>query len=932
MQIINDNTINIVSIADNGLLLHSTCLHPFYSPDDTMVAFWLEDYDYETDTYLSTYQLYIKNLVTNTLIVVNTGNGKCPLPPNTSSNELMYNASFSPDSTKFLFLCTSTNLIPSDSYLSGTTPDKSRWYVYDIIDQNYTRVASSPSIFGTSHDSNEATWKDNDNIVFVSHSLNFFSGTHQSPHTEVYMKTLSNGNISHISRKETGNPSPFFVANCENIAVSPNRITFYSYELGHVIKNLMDDTITRLQNLPSISLYGIVTTDALSWDNSGDKLLIRISSGTSITLDTNGLTDDFVYDILTDVIIPINDNTGGTIYGNGYSTHSSFSPNGSSVAFISNSYNIDPSSTNQIDNLYVKNLQTGVLTRVSKPVSGGNILNNVLGYTWITENKIAFTTASNNIVNDDTDTEIDWYVRDLSLEQTTRINYNGVNNIFNLNNEYSGILRKSTFNSTGSRVLFITKLMDINNTFYTPYYDEYDVFEKIISEEIVPYPSHTTPNVVVNDAINAYTFHDKLCAFTANDTINGVPTFSILGSVNVERVNSIQYRNINSSVRWMGFKYPNLPYDCPMPATVGVGIFESTNTLLDDIIDIKQNSVTTSINSVYGIVALLNVRPQNDISLQNAGDDQYFVCTSTIYLQSTIVGNMSGHTFLWEQLSGGAVTLIPVSQTQAYFIIPSGSSDRVFRFWIDKGKFNEQYQDVTIYGTPIDTFKNNVAVSSSVNNNVDDPLLLVEDINIISSKEFDISIPFNGVVTYDNVMVGLAWSFPSFFYQPEDDKIKYFRDNFIGTNVEVNIEGNWIELYRALGIANNRIYTPVVIGWPVRIGSIYDFNGSERIFYTSIFYNTPQMSAATVLSDLKQSGDISTTRNNTVYRLEAQTYADTIQLPNINGSNSIEQTRNNTIYRLFEILPDDTITNTEVKSSQSYTFTIYRYNGAVIGG
>lgn len=934
MQIVNDNTINIVSIADNGLLVHSTCLHPFYSPDDTMVAFWLEDYDYQTDSYLSTYQLYIKNLVTNTLTIVNSGNGKCPLPPNMSSNQLMYNASFSPDSTKILFLCTSTNLIASDSYLLSTQPDKSRWFVYDIVNDTYTRVSSSNIVFGNSHDANEAVWKDNDNIVFVSHSLNFFSGTYQTPHTEVYMKTLSNGNISHISRKETGNPSPFFIANCENIAVSANKVTFYSYELGHIIKNLLDDSITRLQNLPAISSYGIVSTDALSWNNSGDKLLIRISYGTSITADTNGLTDDFVYNFNDDTIIPINDNTGGTIYGNGYSQHSSFSPDGINVAFISNSYNIDPSSTNQIDNLYIKNLQSGVLTRVSIPILGGNITNNVLGYTWITNTKIAFTTASNNIVIGDTDTDTDWFIRDLITEQTIRINYNNGNIIFSEKNDYSGILRKSTFNNNGTRMLFITKLMNINNTFYTPYYDEYDVFEKVIEEEIKAFPTHVTPTVEPNDAINAYTIHNKLYAYTANDTINGIPTYSILGSVSVERVNSIQYRNINSSVRWMGFKYPNLPYDCPMPANIGVGIFQDSSTLLDDIIDIKQNSTTTAINDVYGLIAVVNVRPQNDLVLQNAGDDQYIVCTSTIYLQSSIVGNMAGHTFLWEQISGGAVSIIPVSQTQAYYISPGGggTDDRVFRFWIDKGKFNEQYQDVTIYGTPVDFYTNNASTLSSINDKVTDPVLLIKEFTIMSRLPFDINIPFNGLVTYDDVMVGLSWTLPNIFYEPVSDKILYYIDNFIGTNIEANIDGNWIELYRAYGVANNRYYSPIVIGWPIRIGAIYDLNGNESIFYSGIIYNTPQMNAYTVLSNEEVTSSLNTNIISTIYRMEQISLEDNITLENTSITSDFIPTRNNIIYSLEPIDLDDTITVANTNVTHSYTFTIYRYNGAIIGG
>ena len=62
-----------------------------------------------------------------------------------------------------------------------------------------------------------------------------------------------------------------------------------------------------------ISTYGIISTDTMSWSSDGTKLLFRISSGTSIIPDTNGVDDDFVYDFNTDAIIPLNENSLETI-------------------------------------------------------------------------------------------------------------------------------------------------------------------------------------------------------------------------------------------------------------------------------------------------------------------------------------------------------------------------------------------------------------------------------------------------------------------------------------------------------------------------------------------------------------------------------------------------------------------------------------------
>ena len=58
MQEILQGTINIVSTTDNGLLLNSNCIRPFFSPNGRYIAFWNQDYNNITDVFLNTYQRY----------------------------------------------------------------------------------------------------------------------------------------------------------------------------------------------------------------------------------------------------------------------------------------------------------------------------------------------------------------------------------------------------------------------------------------------------------------------------------------------------------------------------------------------------------------------------------------------------------------------------------------------------------------------------------------------------------------------------------------------------------------------------------------------------------------------------------------------------------------------------------------------------------
>lgn len=934
MQVLLDKTLNIISIQENGLLIHSTCLYPFYSPDNNKVAFWVQDYDYQNDVYLSTYQLYCKNLKTSKLTKINTGNGTCPLPPNVSSNEKIYNASFSPDSNAILFLTTSTNLVSGDTVLSGQSPLHNRWYVYNFNSENFIRVSATNTIYGNSYDGNEAIWYDNNSVVFTTLSNNLVSGLNTNEHYEVFLSNVYNGNITHISRKENSNLSPFFTYSCINISCCNDKVAFYSYELGYVIKKISDTSLTRVQELTGISTYGIVSTGVLSWSSDGTKLLFNISSGTTITADTNSVDDDFVYDFNTDTIIPLNENSTETVFGNGYSRHASFSPDGTMVAFISNSYNIDPTSTNPIDNLYCKNLSSRILTRISKSITNGNISSNILGYTWITDNTLAFTSYSNDLVSNDTNNVVDWFVRNISDNTTTRINYNTNMQLFSELNDFNGLLRKETFNSLGTRLVFTTKLKSLNPTFYTPSFDEYDIFEKIFVEETLSYPSSINYSVEANDSINAYVDNGKLLAYTVNDTITGTPTFSIVGSTYVERVNSINYKNDNTSIRWMSFNYPNLPFDCPTPAKIGVGVFNSSNTLLDDLIDIKQNNVTSTQNPVYGTIALISVRPQNDIVLTTAGEDQQRICDPIVYLQATVNGNLSGHTFLWELLSGDAVTLIQDSQTQAHYVVDGTTHDRVFRFWIDKGKYNEQFNDVKIYATPTDYMKinNNVPILDSLSVDASfDPLLSISNYSLSGSAPFDYTIYENSLGTFEQYIISISWGLPDLYLIAENAKTIFYKNSFVGTTLEANIDGQWTTL-TTLSINGTRNFSPVTIGQSLRIGAIYNFKGTTNIFYSNIILTAPLISGNDIVN-AKTAANSSVTNvalNKTIYDMVILTPVDEIQQLQIVKS-VIDVTRNNTVYDMTIIDNSDEITNAQFSAS-NLNYTIYRYNGAVIGG
>src|SRR5262249_38706966 len=90
--------------------------------------------------------------------------------------------------------------------------------------------------------------------------------------------------------------------------------------------------------------------------------------------DTNGATDVFMHDLVTGVTTRVSTDSSGA-QGNGSSSNASISSDGRYVAFASAASNLVPSDTNGVPDIFVRDTQAGVTTRVSVDSSGvqGNV-------------------------------------------------------------------------------------------------------------------------------------------------------------------------------------------------------------------------------------------------------------------------------------------------------------------------------------------------------------------------------------------------------------------------------------------------------------------------------------------------------------------------------------------------------------------------------
>lgn len=141
--------------------------------------------------------------------------------------------------------------------------------------------------------------------------------------------------------------------------------------------------------------------------------------------DTNIAYDIFVHDCQTGETTRVSvDSQGGE--GNGYSFHASISGDGRFVAFGSWATNLVSDDTNGIPDMFVHDRQTGETTRVSVDSQGGQGLGGPWLY-WgfcdisVDGRFVAFSSWATNLVADDTNNSEDVFVHDRQTGETTRV-------------------------------------------------------------------------------------------------------------------------------------------------------------------------------------------------------------------------------------------------------------------------------------------------------------------------------------------------------------------------------------------------------------------------------------------------------------------------------------------------------------------------------
>jgi len=342
------------------------------------------------------------------------------------ANSASIQAVFSPDGSKILFASSATNLV------AGDTNGQNDVFIKDLATGAVTRISTdsngAEAIGGAS---TAAVFSpDGSKVTFSSTATNLVAGD-TNGQSDIFVKVLATGAVTRISTDSSGAQATGGASSVSVFSPDGSKIMFSSSASNLVagdtngssdvfIKDLATGAVTRVSTDSSgAQAAGFSQSGLFSPD--GSKIVFTSSAGNLVAGDSNVQTDIFVKDLATGAVTRVSTDSSGA-QATAFSSTPVFSPDGTKIAFVGNATNLVAGDTNGAADIFVKDLVTGATTRVSTDSSGAQA-------TGIASNgpafspdgsKILFASGATNLVAGDTNNQFDVFMKDLVSGATSR--------------------------------------------------------------------------------------------------------------------------------------------------------------------------------------------------------------------------------------------------------------------------------------------------------------------------------------------------------------------------------------------------------------------------------------------------------------------------------------------------------------------------------
>ena len=415
----NGGAISLVSADAAGVPGNGNSGFPYFSSDGTKFAFASGATNLGPAVGANSQNIYLKDLITGAVTLLSAdGSGAPATAGSTSAGEVL-----SPDGSKVVFDTNAANL-------GGNGQDQI--VLKDLLTGAVTLLSTSPAGAPGDHSSYFPTFSpDASKVIFEGAATNLVPGT--SYNFNIFVKDLNTGAMALVSSDAAGHEGN---SGSQNGVFSPDggRIAFESAatNLTSVDANgFADDIFIRdlatgvisLASTNSQGVQGNAASELPTFSPDGTKLAFVSYATNLVAGDTNGRIDLFVKDLVTGVVTRVDtDASGGqAIYPGVAATANTFaptfSPDGTKLAFVSNASSLVPGDTNGTLDVFVKDLVTGAITRVSTDVNGAQGNGGTTSVTLAFSpdgTSLAFANTSSGLVPGDVNGAADVFIKDIT--------------------------------------------------------------------------------------------------------------------------------------------------------------------------------------------------------------------------------------------------------------------------------------------------------------------------------------------------------------------------------------------------------------------------------------------------------------------------------------------------------------------------------------
>ena len=277
-------------------------------------------------------------------------------------------------------------------------------------------------------------------VVFESGSGDLTGGD-TNGRQDIFVKDLSTGAITRVSTAADGTQADG-ASSGATISADGRYVAFLS-DAGNLapggtagqtdayVKDLRTQAITRVNTAPDGVTPG--NDSALNAVISADGSHVVFSSAATnlVANDTNGQQDVFVKNLGTGTLARVSTDAGGaeandTSGGFGFTDSAAISADGRFVAFSSSATNLVAGDTNGQQDVFLKDVATGAITRVSTAADGTQADGGSLGAAISADGRyVAFTSDATNLVGGDTNAATDVFVKTVANGAITRASTDG---------------------------------------------------------------------------------------------------------------------------------------------------------------------------------------------------------------------------------------------------------------------------------------------------------------------------------------------------------------------------------------------------------------------------------------------------------------------------------------------------------------------------